>query len=259
MEIRTDTESRRIREQLDHPVIDTDGHMIEYFPAYQDFVRQTAGPEMAARVSAAIARNGRARWYERSLEDRRRWHIARPPFWVTTTRNHADRATAMLPRLLRERLASFGVDFAVIHPTSGFALPEILHDAEVRQAACRAHNVMAAELFAECADRLTPAAVIPCHTPEEAIAELDHAVTELGFKVIMLSSLVRRPVEGLAEAQPDLARESLWADVLALDSAHDYDPLWARCVELKVAATAHAQSQGFGLQDVQSTPHHQTP
>ena len=246
-EIKQDTASRRIRELLPHPVIDSDGHMIEFFPAYQDYVKQTAGQDMADRVTDAIARNGRARWYERTPEERRKWHIGRPPFWVTTTRNHADRATAMLPRLMRERLESFGVDYAVVYPTTGFAIPERLHEDEVRQAACRAHNTMAADMFRDCADRLTPAAVIPCHTPAEAVAELEHCVKELDFKVVMLTNVIRRPVEGAAEQSPELAQQALWGDVLALDSAYDYDPLWAKCVELKVAATAHGQSQGFGL------------
>lgn len=247
MEIKTETQSNRLRDQLPHPVIDTDGHMIEFFPAFQDYLKKVAGPELAQRVVQAIAENGSARWYGRTLEERRAWHIARPPFWVTSTKNHADRATASLPGLMRERLESFGIDYAIIYPTTGFALPEILHDADIRQAACRAHNTMAADLFAPHADRLTPAAVIPCHTPAEAVTELEHCVKTLGFKVAMVANVVRRPVEGVAEHTPELARQSLWADVLALDSAHDYDPLWAKCMELRVAVTAHSQSQGLGL------------
>ena len=221
--------------------------MIEFFPAFQDYLKQVAGPDLAARVIQAMTELGSSRWHGRTKDERRTWHIARPPFWVTSTKNHADRATASLPGLMRERMESFGIDYAIIYPTTGFLLPEILHDAEIRQAACRAHNTMAADLFAPHADRLTPAAVISCHTPEEAIAELEHAVKTLGFKVAMVANVVRRPVEGVAEHTPELAWHSVWADVLALDSAHDYDPLWAKCMELKVAVTAHSQSQGLGM------------
>lgn len=35
------------RAKLDHPVIDADGHMLEYVPVYLDFLKQVAGPEMA--------------------------------------------------------------------------------------------------------------------------------------------------------------------------------------------------------------------
>ena len=31
-----------------------------------------------------------------------------------------------------------------------------------------------------------------------------------------------------------------------MESPYDYDPVWAKCVELKVAVTAHASSVGFG-------------
>ena len=41
---------------------------------------------------------------------------------------------------------------------------------------------------------MTPAAIIPMHTPEEAIAELEFAVKQLGYKVAMLGSLMDRPV-----------------------------------------------------------------
>lgn len=37
------------------------------------------------------------------------------------------------------------------------------------------------------AARMTPAAVIPMHTPEEALAELDHVV-ELGLKAVSFAT-----------------------------------------------------------------------
>ena len=37
----------------------------------------------------------------------------------------------------------------------------------------------------------------------------------------------------------------MYIDSLALDSAYDYDPFWATCVELKVAVTAHSGSMGW--------------
>ena len=44
---------------------------------------------------------------------------------------------------------------------------------------------------------MTPAAVVPVHTPQEAIEEATYAVRELGLKVIMIANHVRRPVPGL--------------------------------------------------------------
>ena len=54
-----------------------------------------------------------------------------------------------------------------------------LPEDELRQASCRALNDHLAEITAPHRDRMTVAATIPTFTPEEAIAELDHAVESL--------------------------------------------------------------------------------
>jgi hypothetical protein len=118
-------------------------------------------------------------------------------------------------------------------------------DDELRRAASRAVNLYQAEQLAGLDDRLIGAAVIPVHTPEEAIEELEYAVGSLGFKVAMFNSFVER-------ALPPGGRRSHWVDVLALDSEYDYDPLWRRCVELGVAVTVHSPSVGIGLRQSSS-------
>ncbi len=238
--------SARLRAQLEHPVSDVDGHMVETFPVLFDFVRQVGGPELSERTWASFRRQNSRGWYDMSSAERRHHHHLRPAFWSAPAENTLDRATAMLPRLMRERLPEMGIDYAVVYPTIGFLLPDIPDD-DVRQAACRAQNLMMAEMFADCGDRLTPAAVIPCHTPEEALRELDFAIGELGLKVPMFASLVRRPIPAVAEHAPELARYAFWVDVLALDSPYDYDPVWQRCLELGVPVTSHAIGQGIGL------------
>ena len=111
------------------------------------------------------------------------------------TKNTRDRATEILPRLLYERLDEFGMDFTVLYPTAGLGIP--FHpDDETRRATCRAFNRFIAEFFGEFSDRMTPAAVIPMHTPEEACAELEYVVKELGLKVVMMASMVRRRDSG---------------------------------------------------------------
>jgi hypothetical protein len=82
---------------------------------------------------------------------------------------------------------------------------------------------------------LTPVAVLPTTTPAEALAELDHAVGELGAKAVAIGH-VRRPVPGAG----------LRLETYGIDSAHDYDPLWRRCVELGVAVGVHASEQAWG-------------
>jgi predicted TIM-barrel fold metal-dependent hydrolase len=98
----------------------------------------------------------------------------------------------------------------------------------------------------EYADRIMPVAVIPMHTPQEALAELEYAVQQLGMRAIMMAGHVRRPIPAIADIAPQANRASGWFDTFGLDSAYDYDPVWAKCVELKVAPTFHSGGIGWG-------------
>ena len=242
-----DSESAEIRARLDHPVIDGDGHVVEYQPMVFDYVEQVAGRELADRLRKQIeggergSDGGRAGWNGYTPEQRDDMRVYRPPFFMAPSKNTLDRATAMLPALFRKRLDEFGIDFAIVY-TSTFRLQK-LRDDELRQAGCRALNLMLTDLFAPYADRMTPAAVIPMVTPDEAIAELEFAVGELGMKAAMTTAYVPRAVPKIAREAPELAAYAQWIDPLALGSPFDYDPLWAKCMELKVAPTAH--STGF--------------
>jgi predicted TIM-barrel fold metal-dependent hydrolase len=171
--------------------------------------------------------------------------VLRPPWWALPAENTLDRATAMLPRLLRARLDQTGVDFAVLYPSSGLFATAI-ENAEVRQAVCRAHNAYHAEAYAEVADRAIPVAIIPMHTPEEALAELDYAVGELGLRAVMMANCVRRPIPAVAREHPEAARFVVWVDNLCVDSPYDYDPVWRRCLDLGVAPAFHAGGMGWG-------------
>ena len=68
----------------------------------------------------------------------------------------------------------------------------------------------------------------------------------LGFKAVVISSNVKRPIPAAADTAPELAGYAGWMDTLCVDSPYDYDPLWAKCVELKVAVTSHSPSTGWG-------------
>jgi len=93
---------------------------------------------------------------------------------------------------------SFGIDFTILYPNAGLGFPH-QPNAEMRRALCRALNQHNDEYFGEFSDRMTPAAVIPMHTPEEAIEELEHAVKVLGLKVAMFPTYVSRPKPGPGE------------------------------------------------------------
>ena len=237
-------QARRLRESLGHPVVDADGHWLEF--------GSLVGAEMK-RIGGALAGEGFAYYTSKvvkevldlSIEERRQRRTSQPVWWGLPTRNTLDRATAMMPRLLYERLDEFGIDFSVLFPTAGLGLTRI-PDSEMRRVTCRAFNRLSADLFEPFSERMTPVAVIPMHHPEEAIAELDHAVRECGLKVMMLGSLIERPVDSLAARHPDLPGLAAWRDVLGLDSAHDYDPVWQKCVELGVSPCFHTGSRDFG-------------
>jgi hypothetical protein len=132
----------RVRARLDHPVIDSDGHHVEYLPLVKDLLREIAGDDVLARFDRVT----RGAEFARALDPaaRRQLALTRIPFWGLPARNTLDRATAMLPRLLHERLASLGIDFAVLYPTYGL-IPIHLDDEELRRASCRAFNRYAAE------------------------------------------------------------------------------------------------------------------
>ena len=238
--------SAKVRQKLNHPVIDSDGHMIEVLPVMFDYLKQVGGPQMADRAWKAFQGGSIGSWYDMTPAQRRYHSVLRPAFWPAPAENTRDRATAMLPRLMHERLPEMGIDYAVVYPTVGFLLPD-LPDPDIRRAACRAHNLMMAEIYRGLEDRLTPAAVIPCYTPEEAIEELDFAITGLKLKVPMFSNLVKRPIEAVTRHGEELGRYAFWVDTLALDSPYDYDPVWQKCMELRVPVTAHAIGQGIGM------------
>jgi predicted TIM-barrel fold metal-dependent hydrolase len=238
--------SSRVRSQLSHPVIDSDGHFLESVPTFLDYLRDEAGVAVANRFDTAWGSSHIANltWYELSLQERRDRRAVRAPWWALPTRNTLDRATAMFPQLLYERLDEMGLDFSVLYPGLGLAAPA-LDDDEVRRASCRALNRLYADLFRDFARRLTPAAVIPMHTPDEAIAELDHAVNELGLKVVVMASYVKRPIKAVERNYPEAAPYAFWLDTYGVDSEYDYDPVWARCMALKVAPTFHTAGYGW--------------
>jgi hypothetical protein len=87
------------------------------------------------------------------------------------------------------------------------------------------------------------------YTPEEALEELDFAVTQLGYKVVMVGGLMRRRVPALEEEQPEASKAVEWYDVIGLDSPHDYDPVWRKCLELRVAPSFHNGARSILLRN----------
>lgn len=245
----TQSKSAKVHARLNHPVVDSDGHMVEFEPAFLDYLKEVAGPRMVDRYNSNERLTGSwgnlFRWYRLSPEERQEQHATRSPWWALPTKNTLDRATATLPRLLYERMDDIGLDFTVLYPSLGLMLPHI-EDPELRQASCRALNTFHADYYREFADRMTPAAAIPMETPQEAIAELEYVVNQLGLKAIMMAGHARRQIPAASRVSSEAARFTYWIDNFCLDSVYDYDPVWAKCVELKVPPTFHSPGMGWG-------------
>ena len=225
----------KIHSSLKHPVVDGDGHWLEFVPVFAEKMKKAVGPKAQDGFLAAMQTTTDALKMTQAARDEKR--VAMPNFWNRQAENTLDRATAMMPRMLYERLDEIGTDFAVIYPTAGLRLPRIKDD-EARRAVIRAYNIVSADYFRGLEDRMTPAAIIPMHTPEEAIEELEFVTRQLGSKVGMFGSNMGRK-----------GAEGVWYDVLAIDSLYNYDPVWAKCVELKIAPTFHSSGNAFGLRN----------
>jgi predicted TIM-barrel fold metal-dependent hydrolase len=215
MEFVRSREVDAIKARLDHPVIDSDGHAVEYLPLVQEIMREQSGDELADVFGMMGGR--------RSTGAKQGW-------WATPSANTLDRGTAMLPALMAARLPELGLDHAVVYGTLGLAVTVLPHD-DLRRAVARAFNTYYARAFADHLDVLTPVGAIPMFTPDEALEELDHATSELGLKAFVFGGPIPRADR---------------LDVLCVDGAYDYDPVWQRCVELGVSPTFHTSSAGWG-------------
>jgi predicted TIM-barrel fold metal-dependent hydrolase len=221
-----------IRAKLNHPVVDADGHMMETTFAVLDFVKQVGGADIAERYEGYMKANS-------SGNNRR-------AVWVGNSGpGSIDRATAMLPGLYRSRLEDAGIDFGVVYGTHVLSVLQIGED-ELRPVVYRAMNMLYADMFRDVSDRLTPVAVIPMHTPEEALAELDFAIGELGHKAIVMNTMIYRPAPEVVEGAPEFAKYTLAPTSPAIDVGDRYDPVWAKCVELGVAPSCHNSFRGRG-------------
>src|SRR5436190_22198383 len=116
----------QIRSRVDHPVIDGDGHWVEFDPVFAERLRKVGGDKAADGFLAAMQTTRDA--LSMSVDERRRRRIGQPGFLSRQAENTFDRATAMMPRLLYERLPEIGSDFAVIYPTAGLRVPRITDD-----------------------------------------------------------------------------------------------------------------------------------
>ncbi len=173
-------EVARIRARIDHPVIDADGHLLEFLPLVNDIVREVAGDGVADRYQ---------QFMRRALAPDDAGFMPARVFWGLPEEHTLDRMTVTLPALTYRRTEELGLDFLLLYPSFGLTVLAV-PDEEVRRAVARALNTYYAEVYADYRDRLEPVAVIPTFTPEEAVAELDHAVGTLGLKAVVMNGVI---------------------------------------------------------------------
>lgn len=230
--------SQQVREQLDHPVVDADGHVIELLPAAWPYLREALGPAAFERyrrlrlpVEGSVGGDPR-------LAARRRTRAPQSAWWGNPAANTLDLATAAVPRLLHERLGELGIDFAVLYPTKGLGSARY-DDEDLRRGVCRGMNDYYADVYGPFADRMAVGGIVPMHTPGEAIDELRHCA-EIGLKVVGIPEGVWRPIPEPAGDSPWLTPgQTHWFDNFGLDSEHDYDPVWAEMVALGYPLVSH--------------------
>ncbi len=138
-----------IRARLPHPVVDGDGHLIEYLPALAGYLREEGVDPAGADHPAPAARPLRSRRRTGTRPAPRTGPASASPVrpgGAPPPRNTRDLATALFPSLLHERLDEFGIDVSVVYPSMGLAFLH-LEDADERAGACRALNRYCADQF----------------------------------------------------------------------------------------------------------------
>jgi predicted TIM-barrel fold metal-dependent hydrolase len=229
---------------LGHPVLDGDGHIVELFAVFADFVRDHgAGKHLEATMK------GRGGEGEISAEERRQGGLIPHSWHVPASSDYY--ATVTSPARYHERLGEAGIDFAVLYPTMGISLLQILED-ERRVTLCRLYNEFMTEQYRAYNDRFTVAALLPMNTPAEGIASMEHAVG-LGAKVGMIPSHLHRPLpdepwpptDPWASMRVPEWEVKGWIDTFGIDSFYDYDPVWAKAIELGLPLSAHTAGIGF--------------
>src|SRR3989475_10538569 len=65
-----DSKSAAVRAQLDHPVIDGDGHWLEPVPIFLDFLREVAGPSVTERFVKKATEHIDRGWYDMTEAER---------------------------------------------------------------------------------------------------------------------------------------------------------------------------------------------
>ena len=106
------TRSAKVRAQLDHPVVDADGHWVELFPVYFDYIAEVGSPGDVDKFRTRYGHRFHG-WYELTVEERRQRRLRRPSYWGVPV-NVRDRAATAIPGLFYDSLDDWGIDVAFV-------------------------------------------------------------------------------------------------------------------------------------------------
>src|SRR6202045_4184647 len=112
-----DYQPEETRKKISHPIIDGDGHWIEYTPVFAEKMRKVVGDKGADGFIASQRRIPDA--LEVGIEERRRRGRGRGGFWGGQSTNPRHRAPAMMPKMLYARLDDLGIVFGIVSPPAG--------------------------------------------------------------------------------------------------------------------------------------------
>ena len=85
---------QEVRSKIDHPIVDGDGHWVEYDPVFSEKMRKVGGDLAADGFLKAMGVTREA--LSMSVAERRHKRIGQQAFWARQAENTLDRATAMI-------------------------------------------------------------------------------------------------------------------------------------------------------------------
>ena len=91
------SKSAALRDQLNHPVVDADGHTVEFEPGVLDYLKDIAGSAAVDRYKSSPEGAFIFPWNHMTERERLEWREFRPVWWGHPMRNMLDRATSTLP------------------------------------------------------------------------------------------------------------------------------------------------------------------
>ena len=136
----------QIKSRLDHPIIDADGHWVEYGPVFTEQLRKVGG-EDAVRGWNAVG-GGTRGVLSMSVEERRRRRISQEAFWGHPSKNTRDLATAHVPAPARRAARRDRPRFRDHLSDRRACACRGSATASAARAAVRAYNIVTAEYFA---------------------------------------------------------------------------------------------------------------